>query len=287
MMDSGRIQELLYDIIDKEASGLELEEFKRIVSEDSRLNAMYQFETRFRKTIGEKSSFENAPESLLSSVRTELDRIDLDPVSASNFTLSSTERLGANKRMLSSLTTTTKWRYSLAMAASIALVILGGATLIKFLHHQSAFGAFEAEYFVTRDAKSDLGDGITAEDASRFISEMFHVAVVDSIPGIQLCGGEVVMLDSKEFAHFKFCGASMTPISIFIGSAADYELPEMPSTILAGKEYFRHSCHGCDLLYWRSGDALIVAATSFEQMESQPISNLVAQISISEAVTLE
>ena len=286
-MDSGRIQELLYDIIDKEASELEREEFKRMVSEDSGLNAMYQFETRFRKTIGEKSSSEIAPESLLSSVQAELDRIDLDPVSANNFSVSSSERLGANKRKFSSLRTTTNWRYTFAMAASIALVVLGGITLLNFLHHQSAFGAFEAEYYVTRDARSDLGDGLTAEDASRFISEMFHVAVVDSLPGIELCGGEVVKLDSKEFAHFKFCGSSMTPISIFIGSAADYELPEMPSTILAGKEYFRHSCHGCDLLYWRSGDALIVAATSLEQMEAQPISNLVAQVSISDALPLE
>ena len=287
MMDSGRIQELLYNISDKEASGLELEEFKRMVSQDSELNAMYQFETRFRKTIAEKSSVAIAPESLLGAVRAELDRVDTDPVSANNYTASSAKRKGAKTRESSALRTASNWRYSFAMAASIALVVMGGATLLTFLHHQTAFGAFESEYYEVRDSRSYLGNDRTAEDASKFISEIFNVSVVDSLPGIELCGGEVVILDSKEFAHFKFCGASMTPISIFIGSAADYELPEMPSTIVAGKEYFRHSCHGCDLLYWRSGDALIVAATSLEQMEAQPISHLVAQLSISDEVALD
>jgi len=154
-------------------------------------------------------------------------------------------------------------------------MLVGGYAAVSFFEHQTAFGAFENSHFISRDHIGEQNMMTNTADATDFINSRFGVSLDENVPGLELCGGEVVRLDKSDFAHFLFCDADNNPVSIFIGSADGVNLPDMPVTIHAGKKYFNHTCHGCELMYWRSGNALIVAATTPDHMDDHPVSELV------------
>ncbi|HSG99374.1 MAG TPA: hypothetical protein VLB27_04950 [candidate division Zixibacteria bacterium] len=272
-MDKDKAQKILFEVVDGEASALERAEFENYLATDLTLNAIYEFEVGMRARISQTTSAEKFPQQARAALLARLDAIDAesaaDPaVRDYGDAPSKVIDLRTPRKVLS-------LRYVVAVAASFALMLVGGFATVSFFKHETAFGAFESAHYIARDMIGALADDRKTADATNFIGEKFGVGLADEINGLDLCGGEVVKLDDHEFAHFKFCDENDRPVSIFVGSAADYTLPQMPSTITAGKEYFRHMCHGCELMYWRSGEALIVAATAPESMESRPISSLI------------
>jgi len=272
-MDNKKARQILFDIVDNEASDLEREEFDAYLKEDAELRAIYELEMRLRSEIVKKAPAERFPESALSALQAKLDQIDAEPQGS--------ESLAPEYQPLKVVTPAhpvkrpVTVRYALAMAASFVLMLVGGYAAVSFFEHQSAFGAFENSHYVARDHIGEQNIMTNTADATKFITSNFGVNLDEDVPGLDLCGGEVVRLDKSDFAHFLFCDADNNPISIFVGSAAGVHLPDMPVTIRAGKKYFNHTCHGCELMYWRSGDALIVAASTPNHMDDHPVSELV------------
>lgn len=255
---------------------MERDEFQAHLSENKALSARYEFEKRFRGFVNgvatSAESAESLPDSLRASILSSLDEIDAEAMSGETPEFENTKESPLNITQESRRLTP---RYAMAMAASFALMIVGVYATVSFFKHETAFGSFEGAHYIARDLGESFGDPDGATDATSFITQNFGVDLTGDIEGLSLCGGEVLKLDNSEFAHFKFCDENNDPVSLFVGSAADYTLPAMPSTIVAGKEYFNHVCHGCELMYWRSGEALIVAASAPDHLTSRPISALV------------
>ena len=268
-MDTERAQTRLYELIDNEASAIEKEELLKLLESNPELKARFELEVKVRSFVAATSAQETCPASLRARIISALDGVDHEGAAASS-TASSTPH---SHTQFTDPKPASR-RYTLVMAASLALVILGGYSGVSFLRHQDAFGAIENQHFLDLEGVR-FGDLQTVKDATQFIERSFAVSVIDSLPDMTLCGGKLVKLKEQEFAHFRFCSEANDPVSIFIGSATESNIPNLPSTIVAGKEFFRHSCHGCELLYWRQGNALIVAATSRVQMDSRPINALV------------
>jgi hypothetical protein len=272
-MDNKKAKEILYDIVDGEASELEREEFEAFVQSNSELRSLYNLEMQFRGMFAEKVSEDRFPKASLSALQAKLDAIDAEPLGAENLAPEYQPlKVNSQAQPIKQVVTV---RYALAMAASFVLLLVGGYATISFFGHQAAFGAFENAHYVSRNNLGNRNSMVNTSDATKFINSNFGVMLDKTIPGLELCGGEVVRLDNSDFAHFMFCDSDDNPVSIFVGSAEEVEFPDMPVTIHAGKKYFNHTCHGCELMYWRSGDALIVAATSPDKMDNRPISNLI------------
>ncbi len=276
-MDMKKAQRLLYEVVDNEASDIEKSELESYLKTDASLRAQFDVERRFRSMLKQKTDAEFCPSAVSERIAAALDAIDGaessgDPVvPAHQTTIIPVKAKSASRYSL---------RYLLPMAASFVLFLIGSFTTVQFLQHQNAYGAFEGAHFISRDM---LNAGLLPEispDVTSYITQEFGVGLTEDVSGLSLCGGELVDLDKSRFAHFQFCGNSQDPVSIFVGSASDFSLPEIPNTIIAGKEYFRHSCHGCELMYWRSGDALIVAATAPDHMDDHQVSELVRGLNI-------
>lgn len=278
-MNNEKARKILSEVVDGEASQMECDEFNAHLAENAMMKSRYEFEKRFRSFVAESKSdaqSETGADSLPGSVRKaifdKLDAIDAEVLAAESPEFENTRTSPLNITQPSRRIAP---RYAMAMVASFALMVTGIWLTLEFFQHQTAFGSFENAHFTAREMGDTFGQFETTADATSFITQKFGVNLVEDIEGLSLCGGEVVVLDNLEFAHFKFCDGDDEPVSIFVGSAADYALPEMPMTILAGKEYFRHACHGCELMYWRSGDALIIAASKPDHLDSRPISALI------------
>lgn len=272
-MNSKKAKEILYEIVDGEASALEKDEFEAFIETNPELRSLYELEMKFRGMFVEKVSEDSFPEAAMSELQAKLDAIDAEPLGAENLAPEYQPLRVANESVPSKRPVTV--RYALAMAASFVLMLVGGYATISFFGHQAAFGAFENAHYISRDNIGDRNSMINTSDATNFIQSNFGVNLDENVPGLELCGGEVVRLENTDFAHFLFCDTDNNPVSIFVGSAEKVEFPEMPVTIHAGKKYFNHTCHGCELMYWRSGDAIIVAATTPDHMEDHPVSDLV------------
>lgn len=267
-----KAQRLLYEVVDSEVSDIESAELESYLKTDASLRAHFGVERRFRSMLKQKADAEFCPTALSERIVSALDAIDIAESTGEQFVPAHpTTIIPATAEPVSRFSL----RYLLPMVASVALFLIGSFTTVHFLQHQKAYGAFEGAHFISRDLlKAGLLPEISA-DVTNFITKEFGVSLTEDLSGLSLCGGELIDLDKTRFAHFQFCGPSQGPVSIFVGSASDFSLPETPVTIIAGKEYFRHSCHGCNLMYWRSGDALIVAATAPDHMDVHKISDLV------------
>lgn len=273
-MDNEKARKILYEAIDGEASKMEREELAAHLSENAPLKARFDFEKRFRDFVAGADSTSEAevlPQNVRASILAKLDEIDNETLATESPEFENTKRSPLN---ITQKTRSFSPRYGLAMAASFVLMVVGIGATVLFFQHETAFGSFENAHHAARN----LGDDFPSEseiDATSFIAQNFGIGLTEDLDGLSLCGGEVVKLDNSEFAHFKFCDDNDEPVSIFVGSAKDYTLPEMPSTVIAGKQYFNHDCPGCKLRYWRSGDALIVAASTPDDTDDRPISSLV------------
>lgn len=276
-MDMKKAQRLLYEVVDNQASDIEKVELENYLKTDASLNSQFKIEKRFRAMLKQKADAEFCPTAVSESIAAALDAIDsAESVGDTVVPAHATTIVPARRETASRFSL----RYLLPMAASFALFLLGSLTTVQFLQHQEAYGAFEGAHFISRDLLKEGPLPEISADVTNYITKEFGVSLTEDINGLSLCGGELIDLDDTRFAHFKFCGASQNPISIFVGSASDFSLPETPITIIAGKKYFRHSCHGCELMYWRSGNALIVAATAPNHMDDHQISELVRGLNI-------
>jgi len=285
-MNNEKARKILSEVVDGEASHMECDEFKAHLAENTAMKARYDFEKRFRSFVAgigapsigatdsdaSANSSEGLPSAVRQSILSKLDEIDAEVLTSESPEFENAKSSPMNIAQVSRRFTP---RYAVAMVASFAIMLIGVFATVSFFQHESAYGSFENAHFAARNMGSTFGQFETTADATSFISQNFGVGLAGDLEGLSLCGGEVVILDNSEFAHFKFCDSNNEPVSIFVGSAADYALPEMPSTISAGKEYFSHICHGCELMYWRSGDALIVAASAPDHLDSRPISALI------------
>lgn len=270
-MDKEKAKELLFAVVDGEASSIEKKAFEEYLQIDPQLKAIYELEMRFRGFVGDVSTDRKLPDSRIAQIRAQFDEIDAESREQESVALQQRPAQIVSVRPRRKFSK----RYSFAMVASVALMVTGTIALISFGKHEHAFGAFENAHFIARDTRGNLGDQLSLTDAENFVEQKFGVDVIDTLSELSPCGGEVIKLDNNEFAHFKFCDQFDRPVSLFVGSAADFKMPDMPKTIMAGVEYFKHVCHGCELMYWKSGNAIIVAATEPDQMTTRPISSLI------------
>jgi len=252
---------LLYDVIDKEASQIDVEQVENHLSQCRHCAEIYKVEQSVNELVREKlSHHETTPRlaSLQSKVLKQLDEVDCETPGS--------EEAVSKRRIRSSFFRTGRL---LAFAAAI-VVVLGAA----FYGRQGVDQ--HTRYIPLEEAHTSCIKDIAAyhdmEKTNAVLVSVRNDIAYDLTPavhGFELIGGHMETIDGVEMAHFVYANGRRV-ISAFVVPAHSFEIPaELQETqvIHNGVTFFDHNCRGCRLVYHQIGDAVVITATTEREVQ--------------------
>jgi len=249
---------LLYDIIDREASEIDIKQVEEHLSHCHDCTGVYRFENSVNELIRERLKRQDVTprlDSLKPKILSELDAIDCanrppDPVKKKlpDAAVLPTFRLGR----------------TLAVAASV-IVVLGAIFVGKsvFSEHAAYLPLEQAHWTDSENLDSQRNDAVTAA-ALAGVRQTLSYDLVDRVNSFTLVGGHTETIDNIPLAHFIYHNENHI-VSVFVIDAALMTLPDdLLETLVTrnGIDFYDHNCRGCRLVYHRVGNALIVTATT-------------------------
>jgi mycothiol system anti-sigma-R factor len=242
--------DLLYDIIDKEASDIDVKEVQAHLDECRHCAQVYHVEESIQALIKQKvqnQASEPEVNTLRVRILEQIDDIDREQGS-------STRRRPPFFRLATSL----------AMAASLVLVV-GAAFLASQLyrHHNVAL-PLEQSHWNAAKRIADFQNATATASTLGLINHQLNYTLNDQEDGFLLTGGKTEEILGCEWAHFVYSNGN-SYVSVFVAPASDFEIPkdarENPVQF-AGLTLYDHNCRGCRLVYHLIGNAVVVTATT-------------------------
>jgi len=239
--------DLLYDIIDKEASEIDTQQVQEHLSHCRDCFEKYKVEGEVHDFIMAKlNSDTTAPrlETLRTRIIARLDTIDQ-------------EREG-NKGRPPFWNTT----FTLAIAAFV-VVTVGAAYLVAGLFaHNDLYMPLEKAHFAATEVLQYAPKEI--ESAMTEVAGDLHYELNPRIGNYALVGGRMEEVKGARMAHFVYREGDKI-VSVFLAPAGAIEIPENLRKTLVhrnGFDLFDHNCRGCRLVYHRDGNVMVVTATT-------------------------
>ena len=255
---------LLYDIIDKEASEIDVKEVTEHLRNCRDCSGVYRLERSVNELVQEKLSNQRVTprlDSLKAKVLSELDQIDCDNRPAQ----ASPEKKSAN------VSPRPAFRLGWAIALAASLVIVVGAYFVgrSIFDKHSAFLPLEQSHWAAVEHANSYSDMTTTTLARAATQQALAYDVAESIGSFQLVGGQAETIDNVPLVHFVYHNADRY-VSVFVIDASRFTLPDdLIATLVHrnGVDFYDHNCRGCRLVYRRAGNALVVTATSHRDLE--------------------
>ncbi len=251
--------ELLYDIIDKEASEIDTQEVKKHLSQCKHCADVYRIERSINELIKERLASQNQTspqvESLRARVIAQLDSIDgaectndQADVSPSKKKTEPTFRIGR----------------ALAFAAAIVIVISGAFYGGQFIKDKAPYYKLEQSHWHVSDNVTNFQDEGVTVSARQIVNHRAAYNLYPTVGDFELIGGRMEQIDGVQTAHFVYRDGNRM-VSVFIALADQFHLPEELLKTAVTKdniEFYDHHCRGCRLVYHLVGNAVIVTATN-------------------------
>ncbi|MEA3297828.1 MAG: zf-HC2 domain-containing protein [candidate division Zixibacteria bacterium] len=247
-MNCRQARDLLYDVIDKEASEVDVEQIQAHLQKCPKCFEIFRLEKAICRFVTEKlivGEQSTRLEGLKGRVLTELDHVDKS-------------RVVADKRPFRLASRT------LVLAAS--LVILISAAFLISSYHQSSAGLvpFErAHRTAIWELDSYRNDRHTAAAVASIHDELTYD--VDQLVGdFKMVGGCLREIQGIQMGHFVYCKDTVV-VSVFITQSYGFEIPNDSDNSLVGKikgDFLGRNCHGCRLVFHRNGSTVIITATT-------------------------
>jgi len=254
-MNCQEARALLYDIIDKEAIDIDVDEVKAHLKKCRHCNDIYVLEERIQELLREKILAQgngdiSRVDSLKDRILCDLDQIDREE--------------GAPKRGPFSSAAKT-------LVAAAALVIMVGASFLvsSYYRHYTHYAPFESAHVEVVELLDQFSNPNHTSEATSFISDRANYALKDHVYGMQFIGGHMCSLCDTEMAHFVFSEGDRL-VSVFVAPADSFEIPDDlddHGVTKGSTEFFLHNCPGCRLVYHKVGDAVIITATQDESLD--------------------
>lgn len=240
--------ELLYDIIDKEASDIDAKEVQEHLDRCRQCSEIYRIESSIQALIDERLKNEIASprlDALKSKVLLELDSID------SEMTKGAVERPSFFRlsRMV-------------ALAASLMLVITAVWWIYGFDRQDIAYSPLAQAHISAINELDFYKDDSHTLSSVAMVQNDLHYNLDASPSGFQLTGGQVKELLGTQTAHFVFQNGEKV-VSVFILDSESYKIPEDLQTTevtIGDITFYDYKCHDCRLVYHCMGDAAIICA---------------------------
>lgn len=241
--------ELLYDIIDKEASETDTTQVKAHLENCRHCFEVYRIEGAIQGLLVERVSATGSAvkqENLKSRILAGLDEVDRAAFSK-----------GQNRFF--SLSTR-----SLAVAASV-VVLAGAAWLLSdFYRHYTNYIPLERAHW------SAVGDVRSYNDHDRTAHIMASLCdrhgceISRHVADFAMVGGNTERIMGVEMHHFVYTKDDMV-VSVFVAPSDRFEIPSHLNDTRVVRNsitFFDYNCRGCRLVFHEAGSAVVITATN-------------------------
>ncbi len=240
----------LYEVIDKEASEIDAQEVKEHLRHCRSCMARYQFEEMFKTFVIDKASSPAKSEFLKGKIISQIQHLDENP--------------GSGKNRGKFLTNPFRFRsIFVAVAAALVLCVLAAFASAKFYRHKVFIYPFEKTHMTVHALYPDKIPHNT-EAVSKFLNGDMRLAVNDLGNGFSMIGCCFDEVQGQRFAHLRYQNG-LTHVSLYIGKNDGVNLPDFEKAVANNIEYFHRECKECLVMYWKMGDALVIAVTDDKQ----------------------
>ncbi len=241
--------DLLYDIIDKEASEVDVKQVKEHLENCRDCFEKYRLEQSVQDFIDEKLKASNAvgvAESLKIRILDRLDDIDR-------------EDSARGEPRFFRLTTRT-----LVAAASLVVLIGAGLLLASFYRHNDLYIPLEEAHWSVSDNMSTYQNAEITSQLVSAVSRDYSYNISGSVCDFAMVGGNRLLIMGTEMCHFVYAKEEVL-VSVFVVPADEFEIPpDLKNSTVKNNDitFFDHNCRGCRLLYHQAGPLIIITAST-------------------------
>ncbi len=245
---------LLYDIIDKEASEIDTRQVQEHLSRCRDCFNKYELEKSVQGFIQAKLDDDQPAlklDGLKAKIAGKLDAVDSE---------SRAHRRRSPFRIAS---------FSLA-AAALLVVMIGAANLISdFVRHNEQLIPLERAHWSAREnsrtfSADNPGSALIARYQDNLQYELHH-----QVNDFKLVGAMTEEIMGVEMGHFVY-SSNGSIVSVFVVPADSFGIPgelKENEVIRNNLHFFDHNCRGCRLVFHQQGSAVIITATTDTSVE--------------------
>ena len=242
----------LYEIIDNEASRTDVERVKEHLHACKSCMSRYEFEKLFKTFVIDKATAPTKTDLLKASIMSRCAEIDKGST-------------GDNSRRMRF------WPVLTAAAAALIICIVAAFSTAGFYRHMKFVYPIEKIHFQSfADTNKSNQSFATLTSARDYITNDMHLALGDIQDGYDMVGAQFDKFQDQDFIQIKYI-YSGTPVSLFIGPDNDIRLPDFTQREWSNIEYFHHICRGCQVMYWRMNDRIVIAVSENKELDLTPL----------------
>ena len=263
MMNCQDALNLLYDIIDKEASEIDTEQVQKHLEHCRDCLAKYRLEESVQHLLNEKMRIINnnhhdtqKVDQLKGNILSRLDEIDAEG--------------GKSKPGFFTLT-----KMFVSVAALVVLVITAFMVSTFVSHYKYYIPIEEAHWSAETDYAGFLSDNADFATMVSAVHDRYEYDLDFTVDGFTLIGGQNQNIMGVEMNHLLYRNNDRF-VSVFIAPADKFSIPkdlENEKIIRNHIELYDHNCRGCRLVFQKAGDVIIITAStdrSFDLTEFFP-----------------
>jgi len=246
--------DLLYDIVDKQASEIDISEVRAHLENCRDCFEIYRVEEAIHEFITLKirqSHSSQQLDHLKSKIMSSLDEVDLG-----NRSEGPARFFGLSTKVL-------------AVAASLVLVIGAAVILYSFDSHYSDYIPLEQSHCSAEENPAVFASAEQTGSILTTAENRYGYDIAEDVVGLHLVGGSTETIMDVEMMHLVYAAGERI-VSVFVAPSDLFSIPSdlQNSPIRRGDLiFFGHNCRGCRLVFHQVGSAIIITATRSPQVE--------------------
>jgi anti-sigma factor (TIGR02949 family) len=246
--------DLLYDIIDREASDVDAQQVQEHLENCRDCFEVYRLERSVQEFIDEKIKTP-APnpkaEVLRAKIVSRLDEID---------------REGPTTRETPFFRLTTR---TLVAAASLVVLIGAGFLIAAFLRHSDMYTPLEQAHWSAAENIETYQNNETTNTVIEHLSESHQCNIAPAVMNFTLLGGRTTEIMDADTDHLVYQNGDQV-VSVFIVPADQFEIStDLEKTRVERNNmvFYDHNCRGCRLVYHRVGSSFVISASTHREVD--------------------
>ena len=238
----------LYEVIDKEASDIDVQAVKEHLHNCKHCMSRYEFEEMFRTFVVEKTSTGLRTDRLRENILSSIDKAQEFP-----------EGLFGGR-----------FRYAtvaIAAAAALIICIVAAFSLTNFYRYKTFAYPFE-KHHLQQPANLVAGgpNGGELVEVMNFLVSDMNLALDNDPDRMKIVGGDLVDFNGHRFAHIRFINSN-NDISLFLGRTDEADMSGFKKASASGIDYYWHICDDCQTICWKCGGVLAVAISQNKELD--------------------